>query len=133
MNSNDRFEKLGQIFICYLGGLSFIISLKYSDLFYLPLMICLSLISVFHNPIAIFLGGTPFSWNKPKTIIKNEINLSIFIFRACLLWVVLNIVYVLGILLWFIIESIENGLIRSLVHISIMVLTFYLAVVKHDN
>ena len=127
MNSNDRvYNLVEKFFSYYLGGLSLIIFLKYPDLPLLPLIICLSLIEGFDNPITIFLGGTPFSWDKPKTIIKNEINIFIFIFRAFLLWVVLNIVYVLGLLLCLILEFIENGLIRSLIHISIMAISFYL-------
>ena len=130
MNSNDRFNILLKV----LGGYSvvlfwsvFVLSAKYQGVglaaFALLITSCFGL--YFNKHIEPFLGCDTINRRESK-IIKNEIKLSTFILRACLLWVALNMVFATGVYLYFILESIENGLIKSLIEISIIALAIYL-------
>jgi hypothetical protein len=102
MNFDDISANLVSFSLYYLIALSLITSFRYSfSVCMFSLLICYVLISIFYNSIMGFLAGTPIGVTNTTPIIKNGINLYIFIVRACLLWVVLNILYVLGLQLHF--------------------------------
>ncbi|MGF2034269.1 MAG: hypothetical protein RMZ43_002905 [Nostoc sp. CmiVER01] len=102
MKSDDRTANLVSFSLYYLIALSLITSFKYHfSVGLFSFLICYMLISIFYNSIMGFLAGTPIGVNNTTPIIKNDTNLYIFVVRACLLWVVLNILYVLGLQLHF--------------------------------